>query len=156
MKKIVILLTMLLCGFTCFAQSKMYVKNDGNSALVLHSEPKLFSKSTTKVAVGTEVNVLKTSQDGKWVYIEVAARKSQNGWTPKNLLSQRKPSTVNSASAKELALAGKGMTTEEFENIYSQSGDGNFETVDIIESFNATQESLNTFIDEGKLNGGEK
>lgn len=154
MKKIVILLTMLLCGFTCFAQSKMYVKNDGNSALSLHSEPKLFSKSTAKVAVGTEVNVLKTSPDGKWVYIEVSARKSQKGWAPKNLLSQRKPSTASSASAKELALAGKGMTTEEFENLYTQSGNGNFETVDLIESFSVSPESVNDFLDEGKLNGG--
>jgi len=154
MKKLIILISMFLCAFACFAQSKMYVKNDGNSALPLRNEPKLFAKSSVKVAVGTEVTVLETSADGKWVYVEVTARKSQKGWTQKNLLSQRKPSTKNSASAKELALAGKGFNSE-VEELYAQSGMGDFEKVDLIESFSVDSDSVSAFLSDGLLKGGE-
>lgn len=154
MKKLLILIAMLVCSFACFAQSKMYVKNDGNSALSLRSEPKMFAKSKVKVAVGTEVNILETSADGKWVYVEVAVRKNQKGWTQKNLLSQRKPSTKSSASAKELALAGKGFNSE-VEALYAQSGNGNFDSVDLIESFSVDEDSVFIFLSDGKLKGGQ-
>lgn len=154
MKKLLILIAMLLCSFACFAQSKMYVKNDGKTNLALKNEPKLFAKSSVKVAVGTEVNILQTSADGKWVYVEVTARKNQKGWAKKSLLSQRKPSTTKSASAKELALAGKGFNSE-VEDLYAQSGMGNFEPVDLIESFSVDPDSVSDFLSSGLLKGGE-
>jgi hypothetical protein len=155
MKKLCVLLalTMLVSG-ALFAQVKK-----GGTAWVsaktaeLKSSTGFFASVKGNLGLGAEVTVLEIN--GNWAEVRSAANTSLNGWTAMSNLSSRKiVSSGTSASASEVALAGKGFS-QEVENAYKVEGDLNYADVDKTEAITVSKDDLYKFVTEGHLSTGE-
>lgn len=150
MKKIITVFLMLTFSAICFAEKKVYVKTKNADLL---KKKTTLAGVTTKVSYGAELIVMEES-DG-WFYVQLSGKKNIKGWIKETKTTSRKLSTRTSANAKEIALAGKGFNAE-IENLYANSGNGNYDAVDEIEKTEVKSDKINTFIEKGMLNGGAK
>ncbi|MBR5095807.1 MAG: SH3 domain-containing protein [Treponema sp.] len=117
-----------------------------------------FSSSVGTVKYADEVIVIQA--DKSWSKIELPGGKS--GWLPNSSLSAKKivvkldGKKKSSATASELALAGKGFDSN-FENTFEKTNDVSFAPVDKIETFSASEKDAVDFLKEGQLFvGGEE
>ncbi len=149
MKKRLFIAAMLICGAFCFARPNVFLKEKKAD---LYSSYKWYGYSVAKIAYGTELVVLE--ENGSWLHVQMRG-KDVEGWINVSKVTERKISTSSSADAREIALAGKGFS-EEVENLYSQSGKGNFDAVDQVERSSADFGEIRSFIAEGSLKGGSK
>lgn len=151
MKTRIILLALICAGALCFAKvpKKMYVAVENAE---LKSGVSYFSESVQKLKYGQSVNTIE--ENGDYVYVSDPVT-SRQGWISVNALTKRKIASSNfSASADELALAGKGFSAE-VEGEYKKSGKANYEAVDRMEKAGVVSNSeLLEFIADGELNGG--
>ena len=155
MKKLCVLLVMtLLASGALFAQVKK-----GSPAWVsaktaeLKSSTGFFANSKGNLGLGSEVTVLQVN--GKWAEVRSVTNSSLSGWTAISNLSARKiVSSGTSASASEVALAGKGFS-QEVENAYKTEGNLNYDDVDRTEAITVSKDDLYKFVTEGRLSTGE-
>jgi hypothetical protein len=94
--------------------------------------------------------------NGKFVEVRNTANSSVTGWTPSANLSARQivSGSSSSASASEIALAGKGFN-QEVENAYKAKGNLNYADVDRVESITVRETALLQFLEEGRLAMGD-
>ena len=93
--------------------------------------------------------------NGNNAEVRSATNSSLSGWTPVSNLSARQiVSSGSSASASEVALAGKGFN-QEVENAYKTSGNLNYADVYRTESILVSQNDLYLFVVDGHLITGE-
>jgi uncharacterized protein YgiM (DUF1202 family) len=159
MKRFVILVSfsMVFVGLTA-AQSlvgkTMYVTA---KTIELKSSTAFFSDVRGTLEYGDQVTVLQ--EYGKWAEVKATEKQNISGWiaaanlTSKRLLSSR--GTSASASANELALAGKGFN-QEVEDAYKVNGNLNYDAVDAIEKEEIPSRELFNFLLEGHLARGEE
>lgn len=130
-------------------------------------KPSFFSKTKEIFLYTQKVIVLETK--GNWTKVrlpDAEDKDSQNdiqnevvqGWISSGSLSKKRIAQGKrlSASTDELALAGKGFSSE-IENVYRKNSELDYESVDRIENSNSTNASLDELIDfikGGKLNFG--
>jgi uncharacterized protein YgiM (DUF1202 family) len=121
----------------------------------LKSSTAFFAEVRGTLKYGDQVTVLNEYRN--WVEVQASADTSRRGWiasanlTTKRILSS---SGSSSASADELALAGKGFS-QEVENAYRQNGNLNYDALDILEAENISNQQLFDFLLEGRLARGE-
>ena len=153
MKKVLVfsILVLLIAG-TALAQVR-----SGQTVWVsartvdLKSSTGFFASNTGVVQYGDEVSVLQVS--GSWAQVQ---RGTLTGWmSSANLSTKRIASTgsTSSASASEVALAGKGFN-QEVENTYKTSGNLNYADVDRTEALTVSRDELYRFVTEGRLAQG--
>jgi uncharacterized protein YgiM (DUF1202 family) len=112
-------------------------------------------KAGTPLAYGDQAAVLQVK--GKWVEIQYKGRTTFTGWTnSSNLTTKRVVASggTGNASAKEVAMAGKGFS-EEVENVYKSNGNLNYAAVDATEGITVPESELYNFITEGRLAAGD-
>ncbi|MDR0623519.1 MAG: hypothetical protein LBG10_03730 [Treponema sp.] len=121
----------------------------------LKSSTGFFARSLGALSYGDQVTVLQTR--GKWVEVRSGARSSLSGWINSSNLTSRRITAAGaaaSASANEIALAGKSFT-EEIENLYRANGDVNYADVDRTETQRVSEQELYAFLTEGHLSLGD-
>lgn len=160
MKKILVLFLCAFMGANVFAAS---IKK-GNTVYVSAKTVALkdgsgnFAKNVKTLSYGDQLKVL--AVEGKKAQVQLTDSPSTTGWVPtgnvttKKIVKKSSGGTV-SASAKELALAGKGFS-EESEGVYKASHTNlNFKLVDSIEALVISESDMKKFLVEGKLKGAE-
>jgi len=114
----------------------------------------MFAASRGAVNYGDQVTVLQVS--GNWAEVRSSANANLSGWiSTANLSAKRIVATggASSATASEVALAGKGFN-QEVENEYKTAGNLNYAAVDWMEEIVISDSDLLNFINEGRLNAG--
>jgi hypothetical protein len=102
---------------------------------------------------GDRVSVLKVN--GKYVEVKSVDNASLTGWVDSaNLSSKQIAGSGTSASAREVALAGKGFN-QEIENAYTSQNSLNYADVDKIEAIKVSNTDIKQFLTEGRLSAGE-
>ncbi|MCL2140018.1 MAG: hypothetical protein FWH41_10890 [Treponema sp.] len=155
MKRILFLILCICAANVLFAQARkggtMYV---AIKSLELKSSTGYFASTKGTLAYGAQVTVLQVS--GTWMEVRSAANASLTGWAATaNLTSKRiVAGSTATASAQEVALAGKGFN-QEVENSYKSDGKYNYDDVDKTETQKVSDEELKAFISEGHLSMGE-
>jgi uncharacterized protein YgiM (DUF1202 family) len=112
-------------------------------------------KSGNPLAYGEQVTVLQVK--GNWVEVQYRGRTIFTGWAnSSNLTTKRVVASggTGNASAKEVAMAGKGFN-EEVENAYKSGGNLNYAGVDATEAITVPETELYNFITEGHLTLGD-
>ena len=162
MKKLLLLVCCLLCLGTSLWANKgatMYVNVEEAE---LKSGTGFFASRTGLLPYGSKVTVL--AEDGKWIQVASAESGGPAGWLPASSLTKKKIlvsgglNTV-SASADELALAGKGFSAEVEAQYTTESTAAIYAMVDAIEVTPQDKDGLLEFIVQGDLStgsGGEK
>jgi hypothetical protein len=124
-------------------------------AVELKSSTGFFADTLGILEYGDQVTVLRES--GRWVEVRPAKNASLTGWTASaNLTTKRIVSSSGrtSASAEELALAGKGFS-EEVEHSYRQDAVVSYAEIDAMEAQNIPKWELYDFLKEGHLSAGD-
>jgi uncharacterized protein YgiM (DUF1202 family) len=141
------------------AASAQFARNSAAYVAVrtaqLKSSTGFFASSRGALSYGDQVTVLQTK--GKWVEVRSSARSSLSGWINASNLTSRRiiaAGSAASASANEIALAGKGFN-EEVENAYRASGKANYAGVDQTEAQQVSEQELYAFLTEGRLSVGD-
>lgn len=156
-KKRLILIGGLLClGALLWAKAgdTMYVNVEEAE---LKSGTGFFSSSLGYLPYGAKVTILHES--GKWTEVVSVDNSKISGWLPASSLTKKKilaDDSLNrvSASADELALAGKGFSAE-VEALYTTESNGAiYQLVDDIESTPIDKSGLWEFIQQGALRDG--
>ena len=119
----------------------------------LKSSTGFFASKRGTLQMGDQVTVLQIS--GSSVEVRSSANSSLSGWTAaSNLSARRIVAAGSSATATEVALAGKGFS-QEVEDVYKTEGNLNYADVDRTEAITVSQDELYVFVTEGRLNTGE-
>ena len=119
----------------------------------LKSSTGFFAGRVGTLQMGDQVTVLQIS--GSKVQVRSATNSSLSGWVASSSLSARRiVAAGSSASASEVALAGKGFS-QEVEDVYKTEGNLNYADVDRTEAITVSTEELYAFVTEGRLNTGE-
>ena len=152
-----IILTALLCLSTAalFAQKAGDTNYINVNSANLKSSTGFFASTTGTVKYGDEVKVL--AINGNWAQVRTAAG-NITGWIAKSSLTSKRiaaqGSTAN-ASAREIALAGKGFSPEVESEYKKEGGKVNYNAVDDMEKIIISDKDLLAFIEEGHLAKGE-
>jgi hypothetical protein len=104
---------------------------------------------------GAQVRVLRIK--GNWSEIQSLAGNSLTGWVNTSNLTGKRivpAGTGTSASANEVALAGKGFN-EEVEKAYKAEAKINYAGVNAVEAITVSERDLYNFLLEGHLAMGE-
>lgn len=129
----------------------MYV---GTKSAALKSSTGFFARTQATLSYGAQVTVLQVN--GKWREVRSSSNTSQRGWTAAaNLTAKRVVSgNTGGASAREVALAGKGFN-QEVEDAYKTKGGLNYADVDRTEAQKVSDTDLYEFLVDGHLSTGE-
>jgi len=149
MKKEISLITLLLCGSLLSAESAWV---NVKSAKVLDRESSK-GKKIALVEYGTELNVLESTEK----FLKVSLADDSENWTgyvEKKNTTPRKLKTNSSATAKEIALAGKGFN-QETEGLFESEMGISYDLVDKMERLELSDEEIVDFIVSGKLKEAE-
>jgi uncharacterized protein YgiM (DUF1202 family) len=157
MKKVVIIfcLGLFAAGFAAAqvgAGGTLYVSV---KTLALKSGTGAFAGNSGTLNYGDKVTVTKV--DGKFVEVRSTVDTSLTGWAATSNFSAKQIVSASSstASAREVALAGKGFS-QEVENSYnSQQANLNYADVDRTEAITVSDEELRKFLEEGRLKMGD-
>jgi uncharacterized protein YgiM (DUF1202 family) len=156
MKKMIITCALCLCiaGLAAAQVARGGTLYVAAKTVALKSSTGFFARTQATLNYGTQVTVLQVN--GKWAQVRSAANPSLSGWTASaNLTAKRVVSgNAGSASAKEIALAGKGFN-QEVENVYKSQGRFNYADVDRTEANTVSSGDLYQFLVEGHLSLGD-
>ncbi|MDR3020271.1 MAG: hypothetical protein LBU66_05140 [Treponema sp.] len=156
MKRIVIgfCLALLVTGFAAAQVSRGGTLYVAVKTVTLKSSTGFFASNRGTLEYGDRVTVLQVS--GKFVEVRSATNSSLTGWTSSANLSARQviSSSTGSASAREVALAGKGFN-QDVENSYKTQGNLNYADVDRVEAISVNEAELRRFLEEGRLAMGD-
>jgi SH3-like domain-containing protein len=114
-----------------------------------------FARTRGTLAYGDPVTVLQ--EQGAWVEIRSTSRSAISGWIKSAGLTARRITSggsSTSASASELALAGKGFN-EEVEKSYQDESGLDYSLIDQMETQVVSEDDLYIFLKEGHLVMGE-
>jgi SH3-like domain-containing protein len=113
-----------------------------------------FANTLGTLAYGASVSVLQ--EYGKWAQVRSSEPPVLSGWVPASSLTSKRIITGSStsASANEIALAGKGFN-QEVENAYRQNGTLDYDAIDAMEEIRISSQQLFSFLQEGRLARGE-
>jgi hypothetical protein len=122
--------------------------------VTLKSSTGFFAGNRGTLSYGDRVTVLQVS--GRYVEVRSAANSSLTGWTASANLTTRQvvSGSTSTASAREVALAGKGFN-QDVENAYRTQGNLNYADVDIVEGITVSETDLRQFLEEGRLSAGD-
>jgi hypothetical protein len=122
----------------------------------LRTSASFFAGKKGALAYGEAVTIAK--EDGKWTLVKSSSNAALSGWlSSANLTSKRiLPASGSSASAQELALAGKGFNKEVEDSYKQRQSDLNYKDLDAVESISVPNNRLLVFINEGRLSKGAK
>ena len=155
MKRFILVLLVGLSAAALFAQKVGDTNYINVSSANLKSSTGFFASNTGAVKYADEVKILALS--GNWAQVRTTVG-SKTGWIAKSSLTSKRLSAQGSsanASAKEIALAGKGFSPE-VESEYKKSGGKiNYAAVDEMEKIIIADRDLLNFIEEGRLAKGE-
>ncbi|MCL2185222.1 MAG: SH3 domain-containing protein [Treponema sp.] len=120
--------------------------------VTLKSGTGFFAGNRGELQYGDRVTVVRV--DGR--FVEVKNANNVTGWTPTANLSARQviTGTSSTATAREVALAGKGFN-QEVETSYRAQGNLNYADVDRVEAITVNENDLRRFLEEGRLSMGE-
>ncbi|MDD6487811.1 MAG: hypothetical protein PUF61_12800 [Spirochaetales bacterium] len=156
MKKTICILGILLCAAALFAVQNGETVYVAVKKAAIKSGTGNFDKVVAQASYGDELVVDKASN--KFHRVHKASDPSITGWIPATSVTTKKivaSSKKVTASADEIALAGKGFS-EQVEDGYKTSNKKlDYASVDKLESFRITDSSLKTFLEDGDLNGAE-
>ncbi len=156
MKKTIRILGILLCAAALFAVQNGETVYVAVKKAAIKSGTGNFDKVVAQASYGDELVVDKASN--KFHRVHKASDPSITGWIPATSVTTKKivaSSKKVTASADEIALAGKGFS-EQVEDGYKTSNKKlDYASVDKLESFRITDSSLKTFLEDGDLNGAE-
>ncbi|MDR2535884.1 MAG: hypothetical protein LBD29_07635 [Treponema sp.] len=115
----------------------------------LKASTALFAANQGSLEYGNPVAVLQ--EQGKWVEVR-SNQPAVSGWMASAGLTSKRiiPGGGASASANELALAGKGFS-EAVEQGYQQDDNVDYTLVDRLEAHNVSSQTLYDFLTEGHL-----
>ena len=157
MKKLVVVLclSLLVCGLAAAQVAKGGTLYAAAKKVALKSSTWFFAGTRGTLNYGDRVTVLQVN--GKWVEVRSASNPSLSGWTESANLSVRQvvAGSSSSATAKEVALAGKGFN-QEVENSYKSKESLNYVDVDKTEAITVSDADLLRFLEEGRLATGEQ
>jgi uncharacterized protein YgiM (DUF1202 family) len=157
MKKLVILLLMglIAAGFLSAQVARGGTLYVAIRTVNLKSSTGFFASNRGTLNYGDRVTVLQVN--GRFVEVRSAANPSLVGWTPSANLSVRQvvPGTTGTATASEVALAGKGFNQEVEDSYRVQNRNLNFADVDRVESITVSETELRRFLEEGRLAMGD-
>jgi len=122
--------------------------------VTLKSSTGFFASNRGTLNYGDRVTVIQVS--GRFVEVRSATNINLTGWTASANLTTRQVVSGNTstASAREVALAGKGFN-QEVENAYMAQGNLNYEDVDTVEQITVSEADLRQFLEEGRLFTGD-
>ncbi|MDR1748698.1 MAG: hypothetical protein LBR47_06535 [Spirochaetaceae bacterium] len=158
MKKILLIIflnSIVLLSLSAKPGDRMYVAVE---KAAVKSGTGFFASTLTELVYGDTVTVV--AEDGKWTQITVDKNRNMKGWvttaslTSKRIVARAGGGTV-SATADELALAGKGFSADVEQSWKSSSGT-DYTYVDIMEQYTVSGTELYEFIDSGDLKGAEE
>jgi len=144
----------------CLVITGLYAQKVGDTLYVnvnsanLKSSTGFFASTTGTVKYGDQVRVAQVS--GKWAQVRTAA--NVTGWIATSSLTTKRISTQGNtanASAREIALAGKGFSPEVEAEYKKDGGELNYPAVDSMERAVVSDKDLLAFIEEGHLAKGE-
>ena len=157
MKKLMIVFCMglFIAGMAAAQASNggtMYV---ATKTVALKSSTGFFARTNATLNYGDRVTVLQVS--GKYLEVRSASNSSLRGWTATANLTTKQVIAGNTgiASAREVALAGKGFN-QEVENTYKAQGNLNYADVDKVEQISVSEDDLKKFLEEGRLSMGDQ
>jgi uncharacterized protein YgiM (DUF1202 family) len=129
------------------AGSTLYV---AVKTLTLKSGTDVFSASKGTLKYGDKVTVVRI--DGKFAEVKSEANPALTGWTSTSNFSRKQivAGSKSTASAKEVALAGKGFS-QEVEKSLRQNNNLNYADVDRTEAIRVRERDVKRFMDEGQL-----
>jgi uncharacterized protein YgiM (DUF1202 family) len=152
---------LITCALFCLTAAGIFAQKAGDTLYVnvnsaaLKSSTGFFASTTGTVRYGDAVRVLAVSGK-KWV--QVRTNSSITGWIASASLTTKRISTqanAANASAKEIALAGKGFSPEVEAEYKKSGGTLNYGAVDAMEKVGTSERDLLAFIEEGHLAKGE-
>jgi len=152
---IVVCLALFVAGF-----ASAQVQKDGTlyvsvKNVTLKSGPGFFSGAKGTLNLGDQVTVVQVQ--GKNIEVKSVKNSGLSGWTSSDNFSVKQvvAGTSSTATAREVALAGKGFTQEVEKSYKDQQKNLNFADVDKIEAINVKEADLKRFLEEGQLKTGE-
>lgn len=155
MKRLILMFVLVLmtAGFAA-AQAVGNVLYVNIKTLTLKSGAGFFAAGKGTLKYGDKVTVIKL--DGKFAEVQSDANSSLTGWTATTNLSKRMVTGKSSkASAKELALAGKGFSQETEKSLKSQKKNLNYTDVDKTEAIIVREKEIKKFLEDGQLKMGD-
>jgi hypothetical protein len=161
MKRVMLMfvLVLLSSGFAEAQAAKGGTAKGGTMYVVvktaaLKSSTGFFASTKATLIYGDRVTILQIS--GKSAEVRSVADASITGWTPMANLSVKQvvSGNTNTASSREVALAGKGFN-QEVENSYRSKGKTNYADVDMVEAISINETSLKRFLEDGRLATGD-
>jgi SH3-like domain-containing protein len=122
--------------------------------LEVKSSVGFFADILGTLSYGAQVSILQ--EYGKWAQVKSSEPPEISGWVPSASLTSKRiiAGSATSASANEIALAGKGFN-QEVENAYRQNGTLNYDAIDAMEEIRIPNRQLFSFLQEGRLARGE-
>jgi len=122
--------------------------------VTLKSSSGAFANNRGTLNYGDRVTVIQVS--GRYVEVRSATNSSLTGWTASANLTTRQVVSGNTstASAREVALAGKGFN-QDVENSYRSQGNLNYADVDRVEAIRVSEADLRQFLESGRLSMGD-
>ncbi|MDR2757904.1 MAG: SH3 domain-containing protein [Spirochaetaceae bacterium] len=121
----------------------------------IKSSTGFFAGTRGTLQYGDQVTVLR--EQGAWAEVRSVSRTPISGWMKSAGLTARRITSggsSTSASASELALAGKGFN-EEVEKSYQDGKGLDYSLIDQMETQTVSEDELYTFLMEGHLLTGE-
>jgi len=122
--------------------------------VTLKSSTGFFSSNRGTLNYGDRVTVLQVSD--RYVEVRSATNSALTGWTVSANLTVRQVVSGNTstASAREVALAGKGFN-QEVENAYRTQRALNYADVNRVEAIRVRETDLRQFLEDGHLSTGD-
>jgi hypothetical protein len=151
----ILILSLFIAGTAAAQVSRGGTLYTAAKSVELKSSTGFFANTNGSLAYGDQVTVLQVN--GKWIEVKSTSNASLSGWTASSNFSSKRIVAGNSgsASAAEIALAGKGFN-EEVENAYKTGSKLNYADVDKTEAQTVPEEDLYKFLTEGRLSLGDK
>ena len=150
MRRLSLLIALMFCvGSLLFSQTDANKRYVAVKSTPLKSSTGFFGQDIKNLSQGDEVTLIR--DDGKWAEVRSG---NQSGWVSSTSLSSRRVVASGAAiTASEVALAGKGFSSE-IEVEYRKNG-MDFSGVDSMERIIVSGNDLLAFINEGHLAKGE-
>ena len=149
MRRLLLLAGMLFISSLIFSQSDASRRYVAVKNTPLKSSTGFFGQELKSLSQGDEVSLIR--DDGKWSEVRAG---NQTGFVSSTSLSSRRVvASGSTATASEVALAGKGFS-QEMEIEYRKGG-LDFSVVDSMERINVPSNELLSFVNEGRLARGE-
>jgi len=136
-------------GVPVFSQNMGIIRFVSIKSVTVKATTGFFARELGNLYLGDEVALI--SERGKWSQIRSG---NLTGWVTSASLSVRRiTASGTNATATEIALAGKGFSSET-EMEYRKNG-LDYSTVDFMEKITIPREELLSFVTDGRLAKGE-